>query len=57
MSKFLERDRTGFEEYAIQDAIITLKHALSMEQFNFGIKQLGVPITLSSMGRNYVLDE
>jgi len=57
MSKFLEIDRTGFEEYAILDAIIALKHALSMEQFNFGIKQLGGAVTLSSMGRNYVLHE
>lgn len=57
MSAFLERDRYGFEEYALQDAIITLKHAISMESFNFGVKQIGIPVTLASMGRNYVLDE
>jgi len=57
MSKFLERDREAFIEYAVRDAVITLKHAISMEQFNFGIKLLGVPVTFSSLGRNYVLHE
>ena len=57
MGEFLKRDPQGFENYAIQDAIITLKHAVSMEKFNFGIKQIGVPVTLASMGRNFVLDE
>lgn len=38
MSKLLERDKSLFEEYAIKDAVITLKHALSMECFNLGIK-------------------
>jgi hypothetical protein len=57
MSKFLIRDKEAFEEDAIQDAVITLKHALSMEQFNLSIKQLGVPLTLSSIGRNYVFEE
>lgn len=28
-----------------------------MEQFNLSIKQLGVPLTLSSIGRNYVFEE
>lgn len=30
---------------------------LSMEQFNMRIKQIGIPLTLSSIGRNYVLEE
>jgi hypothetical protein len=30
MSEFLERDKEAFEEFAKQDAVITLKHALSM---------------------------
>ena len=57
MSNYMERDRKSFEDYAIQDAVITLKHAVSMEEFNFGIKQIGIPVTLASMGRNFVLDE
>lgn len=56
MSKFLARDKESFEAYALRDAIITLKHAISMEIFNFSIKQLGIPVTLSSVGRNFVLD-
>jgi hypothetical protein len=56
MSAFLERDQVAFEEYALQDAVISLKHALSMESFNWGIKQLGVPGTLSSIGRNSFFD-
>jgi hypothetical protein len=34
-----------------------LKHALAMESFNFSIKQFGVPLTLSSIGRNYVFEK
>ena len=30
----------GFEVYAIQDAIITLKHSIAMEEFKFNIKNL-----------------
>lgn len=39
MSNFLKRDKQAFEEYAIQDAIITLKPAKAMGWFNLGIKQ------------------
>lgn len=46
LSKFLIRDKQAFEEYAIQDAVICLKHALSRERFNLSIYQLGVPLTL-----------
>ena len=52
MSGFLKRDKKAFEEYALQDAIITLKHAISMEKFNLTVKQLGIPLTLSTIGRN-----
>lgn len=57
MTEFFRRDKTKFEAYALQDAVITLKHAIAMEEFNFGIKKLGVPLTLSSLGRNFVFDE
>jgi hypothetical protein len=30
MSKFLQRDKEAFEEYALRDAVITLKHSLSL---------------------------
>jgi len=54
MDKFLIRDKKAFEEYALQDAIITLKHAVAMEEINLTVKQLGIPLTLSSIGRKYV---
>lgn len=54
MSEFLKRDKKAFEEYAIQDALITLKHGVAMENFNLSIKKFGIPLTLSSIGRNYV---
>ena len=37
MSKFLQRDKEAFEEYALRDLVITLKHSLSFEQFNMRI--------------------
>jgi hypothetical protein len=57
MDKFLLRDKESFEKYAIRDALIVLKHSVAMEEFNFTVKQLGVPLTLSSIGRNYVFEE
>jgi len=57
MKAFLLRDPQAFEEYAIQDAIITVKHAVEMEKFNMTVKQVGIPLTLSSIGRNYVFKE
>jgi hypothetical protein len=57
MGDFLKRDKKSFDDYAIQDAVITLKHSLAMEKFNFNLKQLGVPSTLSSLGRKYVGSE
>jgi hypothetical protein len=48
MSQFLQRDKEAFEVYALRDAVITLKHSISMEQFNLRIKQIGITLTLSS---------
>jgi hypothetical protein len=56
MSNLLKRNKKVFEEYAIQDVKITLKHATEMERFNMSIQQLGVPLTLSSIGKNYVFE-
>jgi hypothetical protein len=54
MSKFLVNDRDAFIEYAINDSKITLKHAVEMEKFNKSVQQIGIPVTLSSIGRNYI---
>jgi hypothetical protein len=55
MELLLKDDPKLFEDYAIQDSIISLKHANEMEKFNMGLGKIGVPITLSSLGKQYVL--
>lgn len=56
MDKLLEDNPKLFEEYAIQDSIITLKHANTMEDFSIKeTNKAGVPLTLSSLGRDYIL--
>lgn len=57
MSVLLESDKELFERYAVQDAVITLKHATSMEEFYCTTGKQGVPLTLSSVGKSYVLSE
>jgi hypothetical protein len=54
MSKFLERDKKAFIEYAILDAKITVKHETEMEKLNKTVRKIGIPITLYSIGINYV---
>ena len=54
MHGFLTRDKAKFTEYALRDALISLIHACWMEEFNFSIGIVGIPLSLSSIGRNYV---
>lgn len=56
MRKFLKKDPAAFEDYALTDALIPLTHAITLEKFNFSLKRIGIPITLSSLGRTLVLD-
>ena len=57
MSLLLEENKELFERYAIRDAEITLKHASEMESFNLSVIKTGVPLTISGIGKNYVLKE
>lgn len=57
MSLLLKNDKQKFQDYAIKDAEITLIHALWMENFNWQINDIGIPITLSSLGSKYVKNE
>lgn len=57
MSILLKDDKELFEKYAIRDSIITLKHATTMEEFNLTVGKIGVPLTISGIGKNYVLQE
>ena len=54
MKGFLARDKELFTEYALRDAIISLIHAAWMEDFNFSLGSIGIPLSLSTLGRNYV---
>jgi hypothetical protein len=54
MSNLLKRNKQKFVDYAMLDVKIVVKHATEMEKFNRTVKQLGVPNTLASIGRNYV---
>jgi len=51
---FWKEKKKAFIEYAIIDAKITVKHATEMEKFNKTVRKIGIPITLYSIGRNYV---
>lgn len=55
MDLLLASDKALFESYAKKDAVITLMHSNHMEDFNFGLNGIGVPITLSSLGSRNVL--
>jgi|SRR6187402_969790 len=46
-----------FDEYAIKDSVITLKHGVSMEEFNIKLGKIGVPLTMSGIGKSYVRNE
>ena len=54
MDKLLADDKDLFSEYALKDAVITLVHSNHMEDFNFRLNEIGVPITLSSLGTKFV---
>ena len=54
MAKFLLEDPKRFREYAIQDSIIVLIHACYMEDYNFKLDKIGVPLTLSSISKSLI---
>ena len=54
MDILLREDKELFERYAVRDAIISLIHGIYMEDFNFNLHSLGIPLTLSSLGSTYV---
>ena len=56
MDLLLKEDPNKFKEYAIRDSLITLKHAIWMEEFHFSVKGQGIPTTLSSLGNKFVKD-
>lgn len=57
MSNLRTTDPELFNKYAIQDAIIALKHGISMEEFYLTLGKTGVPLTNSGIGKSYVENE
>lgn len=56
MRDLMVKDKDLFDKYAIQDALITLKHVNEMTKFYFKLGKVGVPITLSSISIKFVED-
>ena len=54
MESFLANDPDKFVEYAVRDALISLVHGMWMEEFNFKSGGVGIPVSLSSIGRKFV---
>ena len=54
MDLLLKKDKELFDSYALKDAVIPLIHGNFMEDYVFRLNELGVPITLSSIGAKYV---
>ncbi|KAI0423381.1 hypothetical protein F5Y09DRAFT_39101 [Xylaria sp. FL1042] len=54
MSLFQKRDPDLFKKYALQDTLITLVHGCFMQEFNYILGGLGIPITLSSLASSYI---
>lgn len=57
MNLLLKNDSNKFIDYAINDSVISLLYANYMEDENFRARNLGIPITLSSLSSNYVRNE
>jgi len=55
MKNLLDKDYQKFREYAMQDSLIPLVHALFLEEFNLKeIGKLGIPVTLGGISRNFL---
>jgi hypothetical protein len=56
MRSLMIADKKLFIDYAIRDSVITLMHACTIEEFRFDkIGKIGIPLTLSALGTEYVL--
>lgn len=58
MGVLLKENKELFIEYAVRDSVITLMHACFIEEFRFEkTGKIGVPVTLSSLGTEYVISK
>lgn len=57
MSELLKENYNLFKDYAVQDAKITLIHALFMEEFAFKFGIIGIPLSLSKISSSFLRTE
>jgi hypothetical protein len=57
MNLLLKENKELFIKYAVNDALIPLVHVNNMQDFYFGLKEIGIPTTLASLSKRYVLLE
>lgn len=57
MEGFWHRDKESFIRYAEQDALITLIHGCTMEDFNHKLGGTGVPLTLSTLSGRFLSND
>lgn len=50
MDALLKEAPSLFKDYALRDSLISLVHAQILEDANFKLNKLGIPLTLSSLG-------
>lgn len=54
MSKYLEDYPEEYRKYALQDSLIPLIHSIFLENFNFSLGSVDIPVTLSNLSGNYI---
>ena len=56
MKSYMNKDLELLKQYATQDSIITLRHALQTEYSNYEFSQsYSIPVTLSTLSTNYLV--
>ena len=56
MKSYMNKDLDLLKQYATQDSIITLWHALQTEYSNYEFSQsYSIPVTLSTLSTNYLV--
>ena len=56
MKSYMNKDLELLKQYATQDSIITLWHALQTEYSNYEFSQsYSIPVTLSTLSTNYLV--
>jgi len=54
MDQFMNKEPLLFKKYAMRDSLITLRHAIFMEDLSFSLGGTSIPITLASLSRLYI---